>query len=95
MTGQQVCIPDSNSAKALSDSRCAGDALKYLATLEYNGPFPWSMSLEIQRSHMNKAPIAEKTIRSLELNSPGSSSDEHAWCDTIEEEQPTPGWTAP
>ena len=62
MTGQQVCIPDSSSARALSDSRSAGDPLKYLATLEYNCPFPWSMSLEIQRPHMNKAPIAEDTI---------------------------------
>ena len=46
MTGQQVCIPDSNSAKALSDSRSAGDPLKYLATLEYNCLYPWSLSLE-------------------------------------------------
>ena len=62
MTGQQVCIPDSNSAKALSDSRFAEDPLKYLVPLEYNCPFPWNMSLETHRPLTNKARIAEYTI---------------------------------
>ena len=55
-------LPDSNSAKALPDSRSAGDPLKYLVTHEYNCPFLQGMSLETQRPHMNQAPIAEYTI---------------------------------
>ena len=62
MTGQQVYIPDSISARALSDSRSAGDPLKYLATVEYNCLFPWSMSLETQWLHVTQVPIAEFTI---------------------------------
>ena len=81
-----MCIPDSNSAKALSDPRSAGDPLKYLATFEYNCLYSWNLSLGAWKTHMNKVPIAVKTI-GAEL--------EHAWCDTLEEGTPIPGWTTP
>ena len=62
MTGQQVCFPTVILPKRCRTPGLRGDPLKYLVTHEYNCPFPWSMSLETQRPHMNSAPIAEYTI---------------------------------